>query len=102
MTNPAAHARAAYYAQRLGSARAALDAVNQPGHNDAFERAVVQELETMAHAEAVAANATDGRTWGERFLAQQAIQKARDAEREAEHRAYLAKTALFVNFGAAT
>lgn len=53
----AARERARYYAASYGSADAALSAVDQPGYNDAFDRAVCQELRTLRHDEWKAANA---------------------------------------------
>ncbi|KQW79747.1 hypothetical protein [Brevundimonas sp. Root1279] len=53
--NAAAADRARYYAAHFGSAAAALEVVNQPGHNDAFDRDVVTHLNTMRRDEALAA-----------------------------------------------
>lgn len=52
--NPAAAERAVYYAGHFGSAAAALDAVDCPGHNDAFERTVCEELRQLRQIERAA------------------------------------------------
>lgn len=53
LTTPIA-AQAAFYISHYGSASAALAAVDQPGHNDAFDRAVCQELRALRHIELTA------------------------------------------------
>lgn len=55
--NPAAAERAVYYADWFGSAAAALDVVDCPGHNDAFERTVCEELRVLRRIEWTAAKA---------------------------------------------
>lgn len=49
--NPAAAERAVYYAGRYGSADAALAVVDVPGHNDAFDRTVNEELRQLRKIE---------------------------------------------------
>ena len=49
--NPAAAERAVYYVGHYGSAAAALEAVDCPGHNDAFERTVCEELRQLRRDE---------------------------------------------------
>ena len=88
-SQPTPSANAAFYIRQHGSARAALNAIERPGIDNAAERAENQELRTLASHEAVAENAKDGRTWGERFLEQQARQEVADAERQAAHLAYV-------------
>lgn len=77
----AAKDRAAYYVQHFGSAVAALKVVDQPGHNDAFEREVNQELRALASAETIAHRAATGRTWIDDFRDQQAAEAAEQARR---------------------
>jgi hypothetical protein len=55
--NPAAAERALYYVGHYGSADAALEAVECPGHDDAFDRTVNQELRALRHIECTAAKA---------------------------------------------
>ena len=52
--NPAAAERALYYAGRYGSADAALAVVDVPGHNDAFDRTVNEELRQLRKIEQAA------------------------------------------------
>jgi hypothetical protein len=53
--NPAAAHRALWYVSRYGSAAAALREVENPGYDDAFDRAVNEELRQMRFIEATAA-----------------------------------------------
>lgn len=75
----AAAERADYYATHFGSAAAALAVVDQPGHNDTFDREVMQELRSLAADEAVAARG--GRTWADCFLEQIAASEAAPEQR---------------------
>jgi hypothetical protein len=72
------NAWAAWVAEQYGSARAAVDALSiapgPRGFEDYEGRAKWQALKALAHAEHVAANEADGRTWGERYLAQMAAE----------------------------
>ena len=53
--NPAAGHRAVWYVSQYGTAAAALRAVESPGYDDAFDRAVCDELRTIRHIEWTAA-----------------------------------------------
>jgi hypothetical protein len=53
--NPAAAHRAAWYVSLYGSAAAALREVENPGYDDAFDRAVNEELRQMRFVEQTAA-----------------------------------------------
>ena len=53
--NPAAGHRAVWYVSQYGTAAAALRAVESPGYDDAFGRAVCDELRTIQHIEWTAA-----------------------------------------------
>lgn len=55
--NPAAAERAVYYAGHFGSAAAALAEVECPGHDDAFDRTVNEELRQLRQIEWAAAKA---------------------------------------------
>lgn len=55
--NPAALSRAVYYVGCYGSAAAALAEVECPGHDDAFDRQVNEELRRLRHVEWTAAKA---------------------------------------------
>lgn len=88
------NAWAAYMAEQYGSAIAARDALaiapGPRGFEDFEGRPKWDALTRLAHAEQVALDEADGRSWGDRYR-----------ERMAEAEAVRAKAALTVNFGAA-
>lgn len=57
-SNPAAAHRALWYVSRYGTAAAALREVECPGYDDAFDRAVNDELRQLRFIEATAALAS--------------------------------------------
>lgn len=57
--NPAAAERAVFYARGWGSAAVALTKVEDPTHNDAFDRAVCEELRQLRYVESRAALQAD-------------------------------------------